>query len=92
MTTPIYTDQMLLDAFRAAYMNIALRGSKSYTILNRTFFAFDLAEIQKTIAWLESRVDAASQPGFAGGTILVGTNQFTGANNGFGNSGNNGGW
>jgi hypothetical protein len=72
MSSP--TDQQILDALRTAYFNLAVSGAKSYTILGRTYTRFDIDQIQKGIAWLEARVDAATQPGIGGGTCLIGFN------------------
>lgn len=66
------TDENLLDAFRQAYMNLALSGAQSYTINGRVFTRYDIDEIQKAITWLENRIDMSTQPNM--GTILVRSN------------------
>jgi hypothetical protein len=65
------SDSVILDALRTTYYNLAVSGAQTYTILGRTFHRYDIEAIQRSIAWLEQRVDAATQPGIGGGTLLV---------------------
>jgi len=66
------TDQMILDSLRTALFNIATKGAKEYTVFGRSFTAMEMDDLQKAIEIYERRVDAATQPGINGGTLLIG--------------------
>lgn len=66
------TDQDILDALRGAYLSLATGGVLSYTIYGRTVTKHQIKDIQEAIVFFERRIDAATQPGIGGGTLLVG--------------------
>lgn len=72
MAAATYTDQQMLDQLRFACMQIATKGADSYTINGRMVTSLDLSDMQAAIIWLEQRIDAQTQPGIGGGTLLVG--------------------
>lgn len=65
------TDQCILDGLRQAYYNLAVSGVKEYSINGRMLRKSDLPEIQKQIVFFEARIDAVSNPGIGGGTVMV---------------------
>jgi len=69
MSTP--SDSDILAALRAAYYALAISGTASYTAFGRTFEKVNLDDLRNEIAWWTRQVDAATQPGIIGGTLIV---------------------
>jgi hypothetical protein len=67
------TDQTLLNVLRTAMLEALVTGNASYAINGRQFTRIPLANIQSAITWLESRIDASSNPGVGPGVVLTHT-------------------
>jgi hypothetical protein len=58
------TDQEILDWARAAIVTILATG-QAYDNKGKSLDRADLAELRKTVDWLETRINSANTGGFA---------------------------